>query len=290
MAENARNYVRVHLPVLLVGTAPVALAIASLAMLGFALLGWARRVGRPGVAEILLPLYIALLLAWPAVWSGERFLLPAMPLLLFYAGDAFIAGVERVRHRAGLIAGTAVVALLIVLALPAVSSASRLGSFCRDQYRAGDPFPCLGPEWGDFFDTAVMAQRILPPDAVILSRKPRLLFGLAGLRGRNYPMSADPAVFFAAAEDAGARYVILDRLGRQAQVYLTPVLLRRPHAFCLIHTTPATATALLGILPGAAELQDATPDEAVSGRFAVCGPEYWRSAAIRDSIFAPAAR
>ena len=290
MGENARNYVRVHLPVLLIGGAPVAMVVVSIALLALALLGWARRVLRPGVAELLLPLYIGLLLVWPAVWSGERFLLPALPLLLFYAGDAIVAGVERLRQRSGLVAGAAVVAALAAAALPAVSSAAQLGSFCRAQYRGGDAFPCLGPEWRDFFDTAVLSGRILPPDAVILSRKPRLLFGLAGLRGRNYPMSADPAAFFAAAEDAGARYVILDRLGRQAQVYLTPVLLRRPRAFCLLQAMSGTATALLGILPGGADMPDATPDEAISGSFTLCGAEYWRSPAVRDSLYGPAAR
>jgi hypothetical protein len=290
MGENAGNYVRVHLPVLLIGRTTALMVIVSLALLGLALLGWARRVLRPGVAELLLPLYIGLLLAWPSVWSGERFLLPAMPLLLFYAGDAIVAGAERLRAHSGLPVGAAVVAILAFVALPAVSSAGELGSFCRARYRGGDPFPCLNQEWRDFFDTAVLSGRILPQEAVILSRKPRLLHGLGGLRGRNYPMSDEVDVFFAAAEDAGARYVILDRLGRQAQVYLTPVLLRRPQAFCLLHATPATATALLGILPGGADMPDATPDQAVSGTFSLCGPEYWRSPAVRDSVLGILAR
>jgi hypothetical protein len=284
MTENAGNYVRVHLPILLIGASPPAALAASIAVLLLATLGWARRITRPGVAELLLPLYLGLLLAWPAVWSGERFLLPAMPLLLFYAGDALIAGIERLRPRAGLLAGTVVVAIVAVAAMPAVADAVRIGSYCRSLYRAGDPYPCLGAEWRDFFDTAKMAERVLPEDAVVLSRKPRLFYGLSGLRGRNYPMSPEPSVFFAAAADAGARYVVLDRLGRQAQAYLLPVLFRRPNAFCLMHATRATATALLGILPGAADLADATAEERLSGQFSLCGDEYWRSPDLRESV------
>jgi hypothetical protein len=284
MFENARNYVRIHLPILLFGAAPTAALLVSLGVVALALVGWARRLRRPTVPELLLPLYIGLLLVWPAVWSGERFLLPAMPLLLFYAGDALVKGVERLRPRAGLVAGGVVSAILAVAALPAVGDAIRIGSHCKGLYRAGDRYPCLGAEWRDFFDTAELTTQTLPADAVVLSRKPRLFYGLAGLRGRNYPMSDDPAVFFAAAADAGARYVVLDRLGRQAQAYLLPVLLRRPNAFCLMHATQASATATLGILPGAATMPEPSPEERVTGQFELCPEEYWRSAEVRESV------
>ena len=55
---------------------------------GWLVAGWVRRVrGGPGVAELFFILYAGLMLAWPAVWSGDRFALPLFPLLLLYAGE-----------------------------------------------------------------------------------------------------------------------------------------------------------------------------------------------------------
>ncbi|MGH7506367.1 MAG: hypothetical protein ACRELX_11980, partial [Longimicrobiales bacterium] len=283
MAQNAGNYLRIHLPVLLAGSVATGPFLAGLAMLLLALTGWIRRLRRPGVAELLLPLYLGLLLAWPAVWSGERFLLPAMPLLLFYAGDALVAGAERFRPRSGLLTGAAAVVLVTLMAIPANGVAIREGTICLARYRAGDMYPCLTPEWSDFFDMATLAGRALPEDAAILSRKPRLLYGLAGVRGRNYPMSMEPDVFFAAAADAGARYVIFDRLGRQAQAYLAPTIVRRPQAFCLMTSMPLTSTTLLGVLPGAATMTDRA-DIGAPVEFPACPVEFWGSAAVRDSV------
>jgi len=286
IGSNAGNYARIHLPILLAGTASAAVFLVGLATLLLAAGGWARRIRRPCLPELLLPLYLGLLLVWPAVWSGERFLLPAMPLILFYAGDALVAGVRLMRPRAGFVAGAAAVALVGLNAVPAIVSELRTGTLCTTRYRAGDPYPCLGPEWRDFFDMAGLAERALPDDAVVLSRKPRLFWGLSGVRGRNYPMSQEAVDFFAAAADAGARYVVFDRLGRQAQVFLAPVILQRPAAFCLISSTPATATTMLGILPGADTMQDRT-DLSASLDFAVCPDEYWKSPAARDAEAPP---
>jgi hypothetical protein len=54
-------------------------------------------VRRARVADVFLPLYLGLIFIWPAVWSGERLLLPALPLLLFYAAEALVRAVP-VRH------------------------------------------------------------------------------------------------------------------------------------------------------------------------------------------------
>src|SRR5215212_7852544 len=50
--------------------------------------GWAKRARRrPGLAEVWLPIYLALVLLWPVPWAGARFLFPVVPLLALYVGE-----------------------------------------------------------------------------------------------------------------------------------------------------------------------------------------------------------
>jgi hypothetical protein len=76
--ENLGDYLTMHFPVLLVGAGSLPGRLVSFIVAPLALFGWIRRLKHPQVAEFFLPLYIGLLLAWPAVWSGERFLVPAL--------------------------------------------------------------------------------------------------------------------------------------------------------------------------------------------------------------------
>ncbi|MGH7573899.1 MAG: ArnT family glycosyltransferase, partial [Longimicrobiales bacterium] len=245
-AENAVNYVHIHLPRLLLGRMERWLDPPSLLLFALAAVGWARSMRRPGVAELFLPLYLGLLLAWPAVWSGERFLLPALPLLLFYSGDVVVRVATRLDRRAGLAAGAAVFALIIAAAVHALRLEVRYAAACREAYRAGDPYPCLpGEPWREFFAVAEAAPDALPDGAAVISRKPRLFYALSGLPGRIYPFTDDADTFFAFADTSRTRYLVFDGLGRPSQAYVRPVLVRRPGAFCAMFAAPG-GTALFG--------------------------------------------
>jgi hypothetical protein len=280
MFDNAAKYVQLHLPILLTGRAESWMVLPSLLAFTLAAFGWARRVRRPGVAELFLPLYLGLLLVWPAVWSGERFLLPALPLLLFYAGDALVWLGNRLDARAGFAAGAAAVALTLLFAVPALRIAITNGRACTDAYRRGERYPCLpGPEWRDFFSVAELTREALPEDAVVISRKPRLFYQLSRHPGRVFPFSEDPDSLFLAARAAGARYLVFDYLDRPSQAYVRPILLRRSPAFCVLFSSPVAGTTVFGILPGGASMPDSAESETPS--FTACGESYWRSAEAR---------
>lgn len=289
IAGNAANYVRIHLPVLLAGRPAGWLTAGSLVLLGLALVGWALRARRPGVAELFLPLYLGLLLVWPAIWSSERFLLPALPLLLFYAGDVIVRLATRLDPRAGLGAGLAACVLVLLAATPMLRFQIRLGDACKDAYRSGDRYPCLPSEsWREFFAVAEATRDALPDHAVVISRKPRLFYILSGHPGRIYPFTDDPTEFFTFADTLRARHIVFDYLDRPTQAYVRPVLVRRPEAFCVLFTARA-GTVVFGILPGARNLPDLPASEEPPA-FAPCGVEYWRSAEARDAVLGGARR
>jgi hypothetical protein len=243
-----------------------------------ALGGWVRRIRAPRVAELFLPLYIGLLFVWPDVWSGERFLLPALPLILFHAADMLLVGARRFAPTYAFAAGGVVLALLLVIALPGIAEASRTGRACSALHRAGDRYPCVGAVWDDFFELAELTPQMLPDSAVVLTRKPRLFHAIADTRSTIYPFNTDPATFFATADSVGARYVIYDQLAGTADAYLRPALLRKAGAFCIMRITPATGTMLFGIRADHAAVPDAGEAGLSAGpAFAFCDESYWRS-------------
>jgi hypothetical protein len=249
--ENTMHYGGTHLPLLLAGRANTVVVAIAVVIAAAALVGWGIRLRSPGVAELLFPLYLGLILVWPAVWSGERFLLPAYPLILGYAAEAMAHLARRIRPALTLPVGATAAALVLLLASPALSVGIQNGMSCTMLYRAGDPYPCLHPIWRDFFGVAEWAGESLPEDAVIISRKPRLFYGLSARRGLIYPLSSDPADFFRAVRESGANYLVFDQLGGLSARYLGPILMSRPDAFCILKTTSAGHTALFGILPDA---------------------------------------
>jgi hypothetical protein len=276
IGENVRRYVTVHLPMLLVGaTSPVPVALGA-TVTGLAIFGWVRRARRAGVAELMLPLYIGLILIWPHVWSGERFLLPALPLILCYAGDAFVRLVRYADARVTAAAAAAVTGGIALLALPALGAAIERGTVCTAAYRAGERYACLPPEWLDFYAAAEWATERLPDDAVVLSRKPSLFFLASGIPGDYFPLSAEPDELFLAARDGGARYLVFDHVDGLSQLYVAPVLLRRPDAFCVLMYAGASGTVLFGILPDAQTIADSPPDDDTRRTFEGCPEAYTR--------------
>ena len=231
IAQNLANYFGEHIPVVLGGMGPLQ-TLAGGALVVLALAGWVRRLGRAGAAELFLPMYAGLLLIWPAIWSGERFLLPMLPLLLVYAAETVRDGAAVLRMpRWAAVAPAAALALVV---LPGTAERVRDGRGCTGAYLDGDPLPCLTPVWHDLLAVPMKMRGRLPPGSVVLSRKPMLFYVQSGYQSRVYPASADPAEFFRAAREAGAEWVLIDRMPDLAPIFLHPVVRARRGDFCIV--------------------------------------------------------
>ena len=248
---NALRYSGIHLPVLLRWD-PRHGGLIGVPVFLLAVGGWARRLRRPGLAEVWVVPYAGLLLLWPATWSGERFLLPLLPLLFCYAAEALRDAVTWVGSaRAARWAPLAGAAIVLVSALPGIDRVEASGRECTRRFRAGDPYPCMAPEYHDLFAMAAMARGRLPAGSAVLSRKATLFYAISGYPGHTYPLSADPDTFFAFARRTGARYVVYDQIRDLAPLYLHPVLLARRDDFCVVPGFVLPTSALLRIEQGA---------------------------------------
>jgi hypothetical protein len=286
---NDWKYISVHLPRLLTGATAAGMVLISIVTFLLALAGWLRRVRAPRVAELFLPLYIGLIFIWPDVWSGERFLLPALPLLLLYAGEALVRFSRWLTPRYSFAIPTTAAALLLAVAVPGIVEAAHTGRACTALYASGVRYPCIGVMWTDFFELAELTPAALPEGAVVISRKPRLFYAIGGNPSSIYPFTPEPSAFFATADSVGARYVIYDRLGGTADAYLRPVLLRKSQAFCIMRVAPASGTVLFGIRPDHAAVPDAgeSGDMASAPSFSFCDAGYWRSESAMQTFGSP---
>ncbi|WP_331053909.1 phospholipid carrier-dependent glycosyltransferase [Longimicrobium sp.] len=276
MWANVSIYASSHLPSLVIGWIDGRRALVlGAALVLLALSGWVMRVRRPGAAEFWLPLYMGLVLIWPREWAGERFLLPALPVLLVCAAEPVRWAAARMR--APWLAGAAA-ALIMLLSVPTLRLEVVDARRCQAAYSPSFTHPCLSPEYTDYLDIALEVRGRLPAGSAVLARKPTLFWAESGYRSRVFPFSANPDTLIAAARAAGARYVMLDQMDNVSMLYVGPVLIQRPQAFCVMRALgPARAT-LLAIVPGAERmpnLRSRPGDEQAEVGFRACGPAYW---------------
>ncbi|MEX2466888.1 MAG: hypothetical protein WD995_08250 [Gemmatimonadota bacterium] len=251
--ENGVAYAIRHVPAAVVGSQGVWTIALGVVLVGAALFGWASKVRRePGAAELFVPLYVGLILLWPEVWGGDRFVLPVLPLVFLYGSEAL----EQTTQRLGGGARVVAAAVLVGLLLPALGSwagASRDARACSAAIASGGPFACYGTRVTEFVAAAGWMGVELPEGAAVMTRKPRIFYVMSGgVPSRTFPFDPDPRVLLAEADEVGARYVLLDRWDGQAGRFVGEAVRARPGAFCFVRgfgPGPAGASQLLGILP-----------------------------------------
>ncbi|NIP59367.1 MAG: hypothetical protein GWM92_13605 [Gemmatimonadetes bacterium] len=264
VGRNAVGYVGEHIPTGITGLPGPPATVLGVAVVGLAAWGWYRRFREDrGPAELFAPLYLGLLLLWPVVWSGDRFALPLIPLLLFYGVDGLGAAFRRLHPRAPLAVGATGLLLLGLPALASWGEDARAASACRSRADQG-PWACTGQRMAEFAAAARWSGEQLPQGAVVVSRKPRIFYVLSGVKSEIYPLSREPDEFFARAGELGARYLVLDVLDNLSRYYAAAVIQARPGAFCPLAAfgeEGGPRTRVLGILPGG-EGAGASPGDA----------------------------
>ena len=283
VGRNFVDYAHDQLPFLLTGYRGGGLAwVLGSAVVALAATGWALRLRdrRAGLAEWWLPLYLGLVLLWPAEWAGERFLLPALPVLLVHAGEA-LGRIAAWSPRPRLLVrgmGVGAVGACLFVSLGGIAIETGRVAGCRARFGPLEPFPCLRPGAADFLGLARAVRGTLPAGSAVVARKPTLFWAESGYPSRPFPYAGEPDSLLRAARDAGARYVVLDRFDNLASIHLVPAIAQRPQAFCVMASVGETRATLLGILPGAEgmrNVRDRPRNERVEMEFDECPAEYW---------------
>jgi len=241
---------------------------------GLAFWGWTLRIRLgAGVAELFVPAYLGLILLWPEVWTGERFFLPLLPVVLLYAGEAVRYAALPLGRLGAPVAVALTVLILAVPALPGWMAVMDEAAQCRSLARSGDVFRCHGPAFQEFRNASAWIGVNLPANAVVLNRKPSIHYLLGGRPGRIFEFTLDPSRFLADADRIGARYVLFDHIDGISPYYLGGIVHAQPLAFCYIAGwgggTGVPGTDLLGILPASGRVSGGDPTQ-----IEVCSREY----------------
>ena len=263
VAANVRTYVTSIVPYGLAAWRGTWAVVGGVALAALAVGGWVRRLRRSvGPAEVFMPLYAALLFAWPHIGAAARYALPLLPVLLLYAAEALrsLAGRLRVPPAAAVAAGG------LAVAVPAVWSASGTmiatveeAPACRF---APGPVACAGRAVAASALLGAWAAQHLPDDAVVMARKPRIFHLFSGLPSVPPPFYRDDDGFFAFSADLGVRHVVLDLGFRDNRNYLLPTIERNPDRFCIrqaVETEPDFHVRLLEITEPGGPGRDAPP-------------------------------
>ena len=255
IADNASAYVFQHGPAGVVGSDGPALAAIGLLLTLAAAVGWILSIReRVGVAELFVPLYAGLILVWPTVWGGDRFVLPLYPLVFVYGFMSIRLLASRLPSVATpVIASFALLALLLPAGrhwLDGNSQSGRCDAVAAEQ----GAWACYGARVGYFVRAASWTADGLPGGSAVLSRKPRHFYLQSGHPSRTFPFEQDPEAHLELADRIGARFVLLDQWDGQAVRYVGAAVTQRPDAFCYVggFGQPTDGGAqLLGILPPA---------------------------------------
>ncbi|MFQ5538313.1 MAG: ArnT family glycosyltransferase [Gemmatimonadota bacterium] len=274
---NAVDYVGTHVPAGIVGGKGPAVTLLGVVLCAAGGAGWFWRTRRrAGPVELFFPLYTGLILLWPRVWSGDRFALPLIPLLLVYAAAALGASFRRASTKA--VTPLAAVVVLLVF-LPSLGSWVRAvgqSRACAAMVERSGPFSCYGPRFTEYAEAAAWAGAHLPAESGVLTRKPRMFYVLSGLPSRTFPFDTRAAAHLNLADSLGVRFELMDQVDNLALRYVGGALQDQPGAYCSVRgfgEGPGIGTQLLGILPPERRVTGrADPEEGV--RIAPCPDDY----------------
>jgi len=194
---------------------------------------------------------LAILLMWPSVWYGLRFMIGILPLIIALAFIGFIFVVRLLpiqdnKTKSYLI--TIVAALFICAQTGIFSTAGErltilsLNKVSLSNYSEGHQH---------FFDMAEWSNKHILPQDVIASRKPTLYYIFDKGHNISYPRAPkDDADFFMRLDELQVKYVVLSSLGYgSATKVLIPMIRKYPDRFELVHSIPKPGTFLFKYLP-----------------------------------------
>jgi 4-amino-4-deoxy-L-arabinose transferase-like glycosyltransferase len=228
------------------GYLPVWLGAPLLLPLAAGLIASLRR--RDPAAAVLLLTFL-LCLVWPLIWTGSRFLVPVVPLLLLFWWMGWSL-------RSGPIWTWARRVVLVVLLLLSVRNLV----FYKLET---EEYP---PVWANYFAALDWIGKNTPQGSVVIDRKPGFVEYVAERKGVGFPREKDPDRMLRFFHAQGADYVVLsalpyDDIGR----YLRPAVERRLSSFAPVFQSGSPFTYVLRFQPGGEARNDPPPAGGATG-------------------------
>ena len=166
---------------------------------------------------------MCILLVWPEVWIGARFILPLVPLLIFcfFNGLNEVLAWEPRSERRGKVFHPFLYLPFLFLTLPGVYDQLIMSNYSS--------YP---DNWTNYFETARWVAKHTDENAVVSCRKPALFHVFSKRYTTGYRFTADDEEFLDDLKRRRADYIVLDALGYSStKLYQWPVIERNIDLF-----------------------------------------------------------
>ncbi len=188
--------------------------------------------------EFLYPLYLIfsffILFSWPEVWTGDRFLLPLFPFLIYY----LFYGIKAIFHKTSSLIYIFFGIVLIGYLIKDGTKAQENLSFTIAHLR-GDKYAGYSLDWVRYFQACEWIRDNTQKDAVIVARKPEFVYFFTKRKSFLYKFSNDPKKILADIEEQSATHLLFDQFFWTGTTirYLNPVLVSFPERFLPLYAT-----------------------------------------------------
>ncbi len=244
-----RNFVEYCFFVLPIGLLPllepgVVSWIVGSVFAALVIVGFVRRAKNRSVIEAYSILAVIVLLGWPGLWAGERFLLPLVPVLVIYifVGLFWLERKVRWKYIVPALAG-------ILVLLNGIEIGRMAGAAIRNniRYLNGDRYAGYTQDWCCYFEAIEWIDKNIPEDRVVLARKPEFVYLLSGHKSFCYPFTHDHAEVRAAIDKSD--YILFDNFQwtNLTLCFLNPVLREEPDRYRAVYKTGSPAFFVLEV-------------------------------------------
>ncbi|MEO0101353.1 MAG: hypothetical protein ABIK84_03040 [candidate division WOR-3 bacterium] len=189
--------------------------------------------------ESLYPFYLFfslfILYSWPEVWTGDRFLFPLFPFLIYY----LLWGLEKI-FRKGLSLFYLVFGIILLGYMIKGLSQGKENLAINISQLKGDRYAGYPLDWVRYFQACEWIKGNTEKDAVIVARKPEFIYFLTKRKSFLYQFTNDPNKLLKNLEERGATHVLFDQFfwTNTTIRYLTPVINAFPNRFEVLYATP----------------------------------------------------
>ncbi|MTI28795.1 hypothetical protein E1163_27800 [Fulvivirga kasyanovii] len=164
---------------------------------------------------------LAILMIWPDVWIGVRFIVPVVPVFILGFLYGLYNGVLQLRK---LLSFNKAVSpyWLLLLAVLYVKPVNAIHDQAKIPY---------SPGWRNYFEIAKWVDRNLEEDVVVSCGKPSLFYLYADTYTRRYKFAQDPKELIEDLEKHKIDYVVIDQVYGNTLRYLLPAVRQYPERF-----------------------------------------------------------
>ncbi|MEY2950214.1 MAG: hypothetical protein RLZZ248_1415 [Bacteroidota bacterium] len=231
---------------------PTSHLIAGFGILFMILLGWNTLKGYRDFFLFYVVGTFTILLAWPEVWFGIRFMISLIPILLLLLGFGIIYLAQIISdyfqfNRSFL--SVPIIGILLALnfgwvqknplELPTIR-------FLRAYSKADYP-----PAFKNYLEVAKWSKFNLPNSAPVACRKPGIFHMFYDGPALGYPQVPDQNEFIRLIEQNKTDYIVIDQLGYSSTArFVVPVVRDNPELFSIIYQTKKPETYLVQYLGG----------------------------------------